>query len=86
IIKLAKARLTNAMRSYKNNFSADVYGDGTLPTQIGGLQVLVADSPTTSATIGGINQSTYPFWQNKLQSAAAPMQGGGAITPSAVEG
>jgi hypothetical protein len=84
IIKLAKSRLTNAMRSFKNNFSADIYGDGTLPNQIGGLQLLVADAG--SGTVGGINSTTFPFWQNKVQSAAAPIQGGGAITPSDVAG
>ena len=30
-----------------------------------------------------INSTTYPFWQSILQSAAAPLQGGSAITPSA---
>lgn len=84
IIKLAKSRLTNAMRTWKNNFSADVYGDGTLPNQIGGLQHLVADAGT--GTVGGINSSTFGFWQNKVQSAAAPIQGGAGIPPSATEG
>jgi hypothetical protein len=84
IIKLAKSRLTNAMRSFKNNFSADIYGDGTLPNQIGGLQLLVADAGT--GTVGGINSSTFPFWQNRFQSAAAPMQGGAVITPSGLAG
>jgi hypothetical protein len=38
IIKLAKARIKNAMRTFKNNFSYDLYADGTLPNQINGLQ------------------------------------------------
>lgn len=81
IVKLAKARIKNAMRTFKNNFSYDLYADGTLPNQIGGLQALVADSGT--GTIGGIDSSAWPFWQNAVQSAAAPIQGGGAITISA---
>jgi len=81
IVKLVKARIKNAMRTFRNNFSADLYGDGTLPNQIGGLQALVADSGT--GTVGGIDSSTWNFWQNAVQSAAAPLQGGGAITPSA---
>lgn len=81
LIALVKARIKNAMRTYKNNFSADVYGDGTLPNQIGGLQALVADAGT--GTVGGIDSSTWTFWQNKVQSAAAPLQGGGSITPGA---
>ncbi len=32
--------------------------------------------------LGGIDSSAFIFWQNKVQSAAAPIQGGGAITPS----
>lgn len=81
IVKLAKARIKNAMRTFKNNFSYDMYADGTLPNQINGLQSLVADAGT--GTIGGIDSSAWSFWQNAVQSAAAPLQGGGAITPSA---
>lgn len=81
IVKLAKARIKNAMRTFKNNFSYDLYADGTLPNQIGGLQALVADAGT--GTIGGIDSSAWTFWQNAVQSAAAPIQGGGAVTVSA---
>ena len=79
ILKLAKARLTNMVRTFKNNFSNDLYSDGTLTNQINGLQALVADAGT--GTVGGINSSTFTFWKNKVQSAAAPLQGGGAIVP-----
>lgn len=79
IFKLAKARITNAMRTFKNNFSADMYSSGSLANQINGLQALVADAGT--GTVGGIDSSTWTFWKNKVQSAAAPLQGGGAITP-----
>jgi hypothetical protein len=81
LIKLAKARLTNAIRTFKNNLSSDVYSDGTAANQINGLQALVSDAGT--GTVGGINSSTYTFWKSVLQSAAAPIQGGGAIVPSA---
>lgn len=81
IIKLAKSRIKNAMRTFKNNFSYDIYGDGTLPNQIGGLQALVADAGT--GVIGGVDSSAWPFWANVVQSAAAPIQGGGAVTVSA---
>jgi len=81
IVKLAKARVRNAQHSFANNFSFDMYSDGTLSNQIGGLQLLVSDAGT--GTVGGIDSSTWSFWQNKVQSAAAPLQGGGAITPSA---
>ena len=81
IIKLAKARIKNALRTFRNNFSYDMYSDGTATNQINGLQALVADAGT--GTVGGIDSSTYTFWKNKVQSAAAPLQGGGAITVSA---
>ena len=79
IINLVKSRMKNAMRTFKNNFSADVYSDGSLPNQINGLQALVANAGT--GTVGGIDSSTWTFWRNKVQSAAAPLQGGGAIVP-----
>lgn len=84
IASLAKSRIRNAINTFGNNFSADMYGDGTLTNQIGGLQLLVSDAG--QGTVGGIDSAAFPFWQSKVQSAAAPMQGGGAITPSAVSG
>lgn len=79
ILNLAKSRLTNALRTFKNNFSSDIYSDGTLSNQVNGLQALIADAGT--GTVGGIDSSAFPFWKCTVQSAAAPLQGGGAITP-----
>jgi len=81
IIKLAKARLTNAMRTAKNNMSSDVYSDGSASNQINGLQALVSDAGT--GTVGGIISGTHTFWKNAVQSAATPLQGGSAIVVSA---
>jgi hypothetical protein len=81
MINLVKARIKNAIRTWKNNFSADLYGDGTLPNQINGLQVIVSD--TGVGTVGGIDAAAWPFWRNQVQSAAAPLQGGAPITPGA---
>ena len=81
IIALVKSRIKNAIRTFKNNFSVDLYSDGTLPNQINGLQALIPD--TGLGTVGGIDSSVWAFWQPAVQSAAAPLQGGGAITPSA---
>ena len=80
IINLAKARITNAMRTFANNLSSDMYSDGTTSNQMGGLQAVISDAGT--GTVGGINSGTYTFWKSTLQSAASPLQGGGAITPS----
>lgn len=84
IANLAKSRIQNAIHTFSNNFSSDMYSDGTLANQIDGLQKLIADAGT--GTVGGIDSSTYTFWQNVVQSAAAPLQGGGAITPSGTQG
>jgi hypothetical protein len=81
IINFVKAKITNAQRSLANGMSLDLYSDGTAANQINGLQAIVADSG--AGTVGGINASTWAFWQNPVQSAAAPLQGGGAIVPSA---
>ena len=80
LLDLAQSRITNAMHTFANQFSADVYSDGTASNQVNGLQALVADAGT--GTVGGIVSGTYTFWKNKVQSAASPLQGGGSITPS----
>jgi PHD/YefM family antitoxin component YafN of YafNO toxin-antitoxin module len=79
IINLAKSRLKNAMNTFNNNFSADIYSDGALANQVGGLQHLVSD--TGGGTVGGIVSTDWTFWKNVVQSAASPLQGGASITP-----
>lgn len=64
IEKLVAARIKNAMRTFDNNFSSDLYSAGSLPNQINGLQALVADVNTN--TVGGIDANTWPFWQNTV--------------------
>jgi len=81
LISLAKSRIKNAMSTFANNLASDIYSDGTASNQINGLQALVSDAGT--GTVGGINSTTYTFWKNIVQSAASPLQGGSAITPSA---
>jgi hypothetical protein len=85
IVNFTKAKIRNARNSFKNGLSIDLYSDGTATNQIGGLQAAVADAGT--GTYGQINSTTFPFWQNTVQSAAAPLQGGSAITagPTTIE-
>lgn len=80
IVNLVKTKIKNAQKSFANGLATDLYSDGTLSNQINGLQALIANAGT--GTVGGINSSTFTFWQNTVQSAASPIQGGGAITPS----
>jgi len=67
MIDLLESRIANAERTMYNNISTDIYSDGTADggKQIGGLQSLVADDPTTG-TVGGINRATYSFWRNQI--------------------
>lgn len=67
VIDLMESRIKNAERTFINNLSADCYSDGTADggKQVGGLQLLVADDPTTG-TVGGIDRSSWSFWQNQL--------------------
>lgn len=80
IINLVKSKIKNLQHSMANMLSTDIYSDGTASNQINGLQALISDSGT--GTVGGINSSTYAFWQNVVQSAAAPLGGGSAVTVS----
>lgn len=76
IIDLAKSRMKNALRTFNNNFSSDLYSSGSLSNQINGLQAIVADVNTN--TVGGIDASTWAFWQNTAYDASV-----NSVTPSA---
>ena len=60
------ARVKNAERTMANNMSTGIYSDGTgsAGKQIGGLQLLVAD--TGLGTVGGINATNFSFWANDI--------------------
>lgn len=64
VINLVASRVMNAEQTMKNVVAGAMYSDGTGfgGKQIGGLQLLVADTPTN--TVGGISRSTWPFWAN----------------------
>lgn len=64
IINLAKARLKNAIRTFQNSFSSDLYSAGSATNQINGLQAIIADTNTN--TVGGIDANTWTFWQNTV--------------------
>ena len=85
MIDLMEARLQNAERTFANSLSEDVYSDGTGSSskQIGGLQHIVADSPS-SGTVGNINRATYSWWRNISYDATT--DGGAAATSSNIQG
>lgn len=84
LIDLLESRIENAESTMINNISAGIYSDGTGTggKQIGGLQLLVADSPS-SGTVGGINRATYSFWRNI--SFDATTDGGAAATSANIQ-
>lgn len=77
-IDLLEGRIKNAEHTMKNQITIGSYSDGTGSggKQIGGMQLLVADDPTTG-TVGGINRATYSFWRNQVFDATTD---GGAAT------
>jgi hypothetical protein len=68
IFKLSKARITNALRTAANNMSTDMYSNGGLQNQMGGLQLLI--QPAGTGTVGGIDSGQWSFWQNQTQEIA----------------
>lgn len=84
IIDLLESRIENAEQTMMNNIAADMYSNGTASggKQIGGLQLLVADDPTTG-TVGGINRATYSFWRN--QKFQATVDGSSAASASNIQ-
>jgi hypothetical protein len=69
IIDLLESRIMNAEDTFMNGLSQGIYGDGTVTGSVGGLQLLVAASPSTGV-IGGIDRSQWTFWQNQTWSAS----------------
>lgn len=64
MIDLMRARIGNAEKTLINRLAAGVYADGTGTSgkEMGGLQLIVADTNTN--TVGGISGSTYSWWKN----------------------
>lgn len=69
MIRLITSRVRNAEKTMVNNTSIGIYSDGTGTggKQFGGLQLLVADDPTTG-TVGGIDRATFDFWRNQVET------------------
>jgi hypothetical protein len=80
-MELAKARMKNAIRTFNNNFSSDLYSSGSLSNQVNGLQAIVADVNTN--TVGGIDASAWTFWQNKVYDISV---NGVTLSATTIEG
>lgn len=79
IIDLLESRIENGEQTFMNGLSNGIYGDGSVAGSIGGMQLLVAASPTTGV-VGGIDRSQWAFWRNLVFSA---ITNGGAPTSAA---
>jgi hypothetical protein len=64
IFNLAKARMKNAIRTASNNMSVDIYSDGALTNQMGGVAHIITSDGT--GTVGGIVAGTFTFWKNQF--------------------
>lgn len=84
IIDLFASRIKNAERTMRNQITVGMYatGTGNDGKEIGGLQLLVADDPT-SGTVGGVSQSSYSFAQSQVYDAST--DGGTAATSSNIQ-
>ncbi len=65
MIDLVMARKKNAMHTASNNMSIDIYSDGSLDNQIGGLSHIIQNNG--QGTVGGINSANFPFWRNQFR-------------------
>lgn len=83
LIDLVKQSVTNMKMTMDNELEADLWSDGTADggKQIGGIQLLIADDPT-SGTVGSIDRSlaSAAFWRNLVQTDS-----GTALTKSTIE-
>lgn len=83
VIDLLEGRIQVAEKTMMNNLASGMYSNGTGSggKEIGGLQLLVADTPTN--TVGGISRTQFPFWANKTFDAST--DGGTAATAANIQ-
>jgi hypothetical protein len=68
MIDLVKSRIEVAKNTASNNLSVDLYSDGALTNQIGGLANIIQTNG--QGTVGGINAGTHTFWRNQFREMA----------------
>ena len=71
--KLSKGKIKNMDRTMANDIATSLYSDGTGSggQELGGIQLLIDDDPTSAGTVGSIDQAANTFWQNYYSAAAA---------------
>lgn len=68
MINLVKTKKKNVLHTAANNFSVDLYSDGSLAYQIGGLANLI--QANGQGNVGTIDSALWPFWRNKFREIA----------------
>lgn len=77
IMNYIEAKLETSRDSIADRIETDLFGLNAASTlSFLGLQDLIADDPTTSTEVGGINQSTNSWWRNQTKN----MNGGSFAT------
>jgi hypothetical protein len=78
---LITRKIKNAERTALNQVGASIFSDGTGSSgkEIGGFQLLVADSPTTG-TVGAIDRSAQTFWRNQTYDFSSEAGGNASAT------
>ena len=79
---MLESRVENGERTFLNGLSMGLYGDGSVANSIGGLQLLIASSPSTGV-VGGIDRSSWSFWRNISYSATT--NGGAAASAANIQ-
>lgn len=81
---LMESRLKVARITFENNFTTDLYSDGTASggKQVGGLQLLLSTDPT-AGIVGGISRVTWSFWRHQIYKALTT--GGATKTASNIQ-
>lgn len=84
VLDLLETRIKNAEKTMRNNVNIGCISDGTGSSgkQIGGLKLLVANTPT-SGTVGGVNRSAWTFARNQTYDAST--DGGTAATAANIQ-
>lgn len=84
IIDMLEGRIKVAESQLMNRIDTDIYLDGTGNggKNLTGLAAAVPDAPT-SGTYGGIDRSTWSFWQSKKYSGTS--DGGAAVSAANIQ-
>ena len=68
IFNLMNKKIKNTRKGLTKQLETRLFSAANSDNGIDGLQFLVADNPTASVSVGGINQSTYSWWRNQYQT------------------